>query len=165
MPAVKPAWFSKEDLKSETTDIFGRKLDPISQARYLQTEDWGRCGSIPWPSTILRSLTYWNRRKYPPQSVISLKRLTIGDSGPTTLGWFCQGASSGKVWTNFFISSHQPNSAAIRLGGAGGLVYIRICAGSGKQEVAKVGSHAQAMHHRVKRLNCGFESHQIHTNP
>ena len=35
MPAVKPAWFSKEDLKSETIDIFGRKLDPISRARYL----------------------------------------------------------------------------------------------------------------------------------
>ena len=39
MPAVKPAWFSKEDLKSETKDIFGRKLDPISRARYLT--DWG----------------------------------------------------------------------------------------------------------------------------
>lgn len=47
--------------------------------------------------------------------------------GPTTLGWFCQGASSGKVWTELFSFSHQPNSAAIRLGGADGLVYIRVC--------------------------------------
>ena len=148
MPAVKPTWFSKERSKKWIRiETFGRLAEwPNADAwnSMWSPTGWDTAGSNPAPSTILRSLTYWNRRKYPPQSGISLKRLTIGDSGPTTLGWFCQGESSGKVWTNFFISSHQPNSAAIRLGGADGLVYIlgshdadgltpdldRVCAGS-----------------------------------